>query len=617
MHLRHSSLFVFSILSAEYLPIPSAPSSSTSTARSSTPRARSPPRSNRTLDGARPRRPRARGGRGADRPRRALAGRARARAGRGRRADRARPRGRALRGALRADASAPTRALFPGVMPGLRRCARRASPMSVVTNKPRFFTEMLLERLEVARFFDGGRRGRRRHPPQARRRHARWRRASAWASPPGETLMLGDSDNDVARRARRGLPGVVRALRLQRGPRPGDARVRPPGRDGRGGGALLTATRYSDGLSGTQEDFVKSASRLLALTACCAFGLALAQGYPNKPIKVVVPWPPGQATDTVARVVADKMSTQMSSQLVIDNRPGAGGTLGSHFAAKSAPDGYTILAGSSGPISISPRVQKVPYDPDKDFEPICLMASTTYVLVSHPSFPAKDYAEFVSTLKANPGKYNFASSGTGADRTSRRRSGSHSRGAAYPRPNRHTSSRYKGERACPTAIHRSGDDPAQPAPPNGSPAGGGGPREPQRRVAGAPVSRPRRLQAGERHAGARCRRRAAAASGRAARDVRARLRHRGARGRRRVRAAARSPGRRSRRPGGRGQGAAALQEPFELTDGEARISASIGTALHPRDGADARRCCARPTARCTARRPREVARDRRRNSAAR
>ena len=148
----------------------------------------------------------------------------------------------------------------------------------------------------------------------------------------------------------------------------------------------------------------------LALAAC---GAALAQGYPTKPIKVVVPWPAGQATDTVARVVTDKMSAPLGQPMVIENRGGAGGTIGTDFAAKSAPDGYTILAGSSGPISISPRVQKVPYDPDKDLEPICLMASATYVVVAHPSVPAKDFGEFVAFLKANPGK-TFASSGTGA-----------------------------------------------------------------------------------------------------------------------------------------------------------------------------------------------------------
>jgi tripartite-type tricarboxylate transporter receptor subunit TctC len=159
---------------------------------------------------------------------------------------------------------------------------------------------------------------------------------------------------------------------------------------------------------------MKLVSRVFILAAACGMTLAVAQGYPAKPIKLVVPWPPGQATDTVARVVAEKMSASLGQQLVIDNRAGAGGTIGSDFAAKAAPDGYTILAGSSGPISISPKVQKVPYDPEKDFEPICLMASTTYVLVANPSVPANTYAEFVSLLRANPGKFNFASSGTGA-----------------------------------------------------------------------------------------------------------------------------------------------------------------------------------------------------------
>jgi len=159
---------------------------------------------------------------------------------------------------------------------------------------------------------------------------------------------------------------------------------------------------------------MRLAARLLVGSVFASASLAFAQGYPGKPIKVIVPWPAGQATDTVARVVTEKMAGPLGQPLVIENKAGAGGTIGTEFAARSAPDGYTILAGSSGPISISPRVQKVPYDPDKDLEPICLMASSTYVLVAHPSFPANNYAEFVAHLKANPGKYTFASSGTGA-----------------------------------------------------------------------------------------------------------------------------------------------------------------------------------------------------------
>lgn len=159
---------------------------------------------------------------------------------------------------------------------------------------------------------------------------------------------------------------------------------------------------------------MKSVARFLGIAALAAAAAALAQGYPQRPIKVVVPWPPGQATDVAARVVAEKMAAALGQQMVVDNRAGAGGTIGTDFAAKSAPDGYTILAGSSGPISISPRVQKVPYDPDRDFEPICIMASSSYVLVAPASVPARNYAEFVAMLRADPGKYTFASSGTGA-----------------------------------------------------------------------------------------------------------------------------------------------------------------------------------------------------------
>jgi tripartite-type tricarboxylate transporter receptor subunit TctC len=150
------------------------------------------------------------------------------------------------------------------------------------------------------------------------------------------------------------------------------------------------------------------------LVASLAVAGAFAQGYPNRPIKVVVPWPPGQATDVAARIVSEGVAAQIGQQLVVDNRPGAGGTIGSEFAARATPDGYTILAGSSGPISISPLLQKLPYDPAKDFEPIALMVSTAYVLTVHPSLPVNTAQEFIALVRANPGKYNFASSGTGA-----------------------------------------------------------------------------------------------------------------------------------------------------------------------------------------------------------
>ena len=157
-----------------------------------------------------------------------------------------------------------------------------------------------------------------------------------------------------------------------------------------------------------------STVRLAAALALAACGTAFAQGYPSKPVKVVVPWPPGQATDVAARAMADKLSIALGQSFVIDNRAGAGGTIGTEVAAKSPPDGYTLLAGSSGPISISPHVQKVHYDPERDLEPIAMIASTQYVLVTHPSLPASTVPEFIALLRANPGKYTFASSGTGA-----------------------------------------------------------------------------------------------------------------------------------------------------------------------------------------------------------
>jgi tripartite-type tricarboxylate transporter receptor subunit TctC len=155
--------------------------------------------------------------------------------------------------------------------------------------------------------------------------------------------------------------------------------------------------------------------KLLAFVAAVVVaGSAFAQAYPNRAVRVIVPWPPGQATDIAARVVAEKLQGALGQPFVVENRPGAGGSLGTDVVVKSAPDGYTILAASSGPVSIMPNLQGTPYNPLKDLAPVSLICATPFALVANPSFPAKDAKEFVAMVKANPGKYTFASSGTGA-----------------------------------------------------------------------------------------------------------------------------------------------------------------------------------------------------------
>ncbi len=141
---------------------------------------------------------------------------------------------------------------------------------------------------------------------------------------------------------------------------------------------------------------------------------ALAQSYPNRPIKVIVPWPPGQATDIAARMLAEKMQDALKQPFVVDNRAGAGGSIGTEAALKSPADGYTVLAASSGPVSIMPSLQKVPYEPLKDLTLVGLVSRNPYALVVPANFPANNAKEFVALVRANPDKYTFASSGTGA-----------------------------------------------------------------------------------------------------------------------------------------------------------------------------------------------------------
>ena len=136
--------------------------------------------------------------------------------------------------------------------------------------------------------------------------------------------------------------------------------------------------------------------------------------YPAKPVRFVVPFPAGGTTDILARAVAQKLSETWGQQVIVDNRPGAAGNIGSELVARSAPDGYTLLMGTVGTHAINQSLyEKLPYDPVKDFTPVVLVAGVPNVLVVNPSVPAQSVAELIAYAKANPGKLNFASSGSG------------------------------------------------------------------------------------------------------------------------------------------------------------------------------------------------------------
>ena len=153
---------------------------------------------------------------------------------------------------------------------------------------------------------------------------------------------------------------------------------------------------------------------LLGIVLATITGVAGAQAWPSKPIKWVVPFAPGGTTDILARTVGDKLAIALGVPVVIENKPGAGGGIGAEFTAKSAPDGYTIMGGTISTHAINASLySKLPYDPVKDFVPITLIARVPNMLVVNPSVPAKDVKELIALLKANPGKYTFASSGNG------------------------------------------------------------------------------------------------------------------------------------------------------------------------------------------------------------
>jgi tripartite-type tricarboxylate transporter receptor subunit TctC len=158
-----------------------------------------------------------------------------------------------------------------------------------------------------------------------------------------------------------------------------------------------------------------AAAAVLALAMMlAAIGAAAAADYPARNVTLVVPYPPGGGVDAMARVVAAKLSEALHAQFIVDNRPGAGGTIGTRVVAQAAPDGYTLLLGHTGTISIDPSLYvHAGYDPRKDFAPIGLVASMPVALLANPSFPAKSISDVIAMAKAQPGKLNLGTSALG------------------------------------------------------------------------------------------------------------------------------------------------------------------------------------------------------------
>jgi tripartite-type tricarboxylate transporter receptor subunit TctC len=152
-----------------------------------------------------------------------------------------------------------------------------------------------------------------------------------------------------------------------------------------------------------------------ATAAAAAFLPARAQGWPPRPVRILVPYPPGSGTDIIGRILAERLQTTWGQPVVVENRPGGGGTIGTEAGARAAPDGQTFLISDVGPLAMAPSLYaRLPYDPVRDFEPVGLVARLPFVLVVHPAVPARTAAEFVALVKAKPGGLAYASVGNGS-----------------------------------------------------------------------------------------------------------------------------------------------------------------------------------------------------------
>lgn len=154
---------------------------------------------------------------------------------------------------------------------------------------------------------------------------------------------------------------------------------------------------------------------VIGLMIALAAGMAAAQEWPSRPVRIIVPFPPGQAADIIARVIAEKLGPSLGQQVIIDNRPGAGAMLGTELGAKATPDGYTFLAGGSAALAINPHVYpKIGYDTLRDFAPVSQLVGIAYVFVVNPSSPVQGVKDLVAAAKKRPGELNYGSSGNGS-----------------------------------------------------------------------------------------------------------------------------------------------------------------------------------------------------------
>src|ERR1700686_1973263 len=154
----------------------------------------------------------------------------------------------------------------------------------------------------------------------------------------------------------------------------------------------------------------------LAALVMCAAGVAMAQSsYPDRPVHLVVPYPPGALTDLLARTIGERLGASLKQPVIVDNKPGAGTLVGAEFVAKQPADGYTLLMATSTTLGISPALYRPsPIDPVRDFAPVSQVGSVNFFLIASPAFPAKSVREMIDAIRKSPGKYNYASVGSGS-----------------------------------------------------------------------------------------------------------------------------------------------------------------------------------------------------------